>query len=138
MKILPNVERSEALRLLDQEGTLLVLCSLVDNMPYVLAEAAVQLILPFTPFPLYSLQSRPQFTIRNPSLLLTLLQTVVSRRILNVCACTTMKALGVKLNAHVTSFSYLSTPQKSRYHSAVQCVLCVPPMRGTSAHSRRL
>ena len=41
VKILPNVERSEALRLLDQEGTLLVLCSLVDNMPYVLAEAAV-------------------------------------------------------------------------------------------------
>ena len=41
MKILPNVERSEALRLLDQEGTLLVMCSLVDNMPYVLAEAAV-------------------------------------------------------------------------------------------------
>ena len=53
MKILPNVERSEALRLLDQEGTLLVLCSLVDNMPYVLAEAAVQLISPFTPFPLF-------------------------------------------------------------------------------------
>ena len=41
VKILPNVERTEALRLLDQEGTLLVMCSLVDNMPYVLAEAAV-------------------------------------------------------------------------------------------------
>ena len=41
MKILTNVERGEALKLLDEEGTLLVMCSLVDNMPYVLAEAAV-------------------------------------------------------------------------------------------------
>ena len=41
MKILPNMERREALNLLDQEGTLLVISSLVDNMPYVLAEAAV-------------------------------------------------------------------------------------------------
>ena len=39
--IQPNVERSEALKVLAEEGTLLVLCSLVDNMPYVLAEAAV-------------------------------------------------------------------------------------------------
>ena len=42
VKILPNMERGEALKLLDQEGTLLVMCSLVDNMPYVLAEAAVR------------------------------------------------------------------------------------------------
>ena len=41
VKILTNVERGEALKLLDEEGTLLVMCSLVDNMPYVLAEAAV-------------------------------------------------------------------------------------------------
>jgi len=41
VKILPNMERREALKLLDQEGTLLVISSLVDNMPYVLAEAAV-------------------------------------------------------------------------------------------------
>ena len=41
VKILLNVERSEALALLDEEGTLLVMCSLIDNMPYVLAEAAV-------------------------------------------------------------------------------------------------
>ena len=43
VKILLNVERSEALALLDEEGTLLVMCSLIDNMPYVLAEAAVGL-----------------------------------------------------------------------------------------------
>ena len=41
MHIQPNVERNEALKVLAEEGTLLVLCSLVDNMPYVLAEAAV-------------------------------------------------------------------------------------------------
>ena len=41
VKILTNVERGEALKVLDEEGTLLVMCSLVDNMPYVLAEAAV-------------------------------------------------------------------------------------------------
>ena len=39
---MPNVERKEALGVLAQEGTLLVLCSLVDNMPYVLAEAVVR------------------------------------------------------------------------------------------------
>lgn len=38
---MPNVERKEALGVLAAEGTLLVLCSLVDNMPYVLAEAVV-------------------------------------------------------------------------------------------------
>ena len=43
VKILLNVERGEALELLDEEGTLLVMCSLIDNMPYVLAEAAVGL-----------------------------------------------------------------------------------------------
>lgn len=37
-----NVPRSEALKVLNQDGLLLVLCSLVDNMPYVLAEAAVR------------------------------------------------------------------------------------------------
>lgn len=41
--IMANVPRSEALKVLNQEGLLLVLCSLVDNMPYVLAEAAVRL-----------------------------------------------------------------------------------------------
>ena len=40
--IMANVQRSEALKVLNQEGLLLVLCSLVDNMPYVLAEAAVR------------------------------------------------------------------------------------------------
>lgn len=40
--IMANVPRSEALKVLNQEGLLLVLCSLVDNMPYVLAEAAVR------------------------------------------------------------------------------------------------
>ena len=52
VKILLNVERSEALALLDEEGTLLVMCSLIDNMPYVLAEAAVGLrpgLLPGSP-----------------------------------------------------------------------------------------
>ncbi len=39
--IMANVPRSEALKVLNQEGMLLVMCSLVDNMPYVLAEAAV-------------------------------------------------------------------------------------------------
>ncbi|CAL8462880.1 g2414 [Coccomyxa elongata] len=42
--IMANVPRSEALKVLNQEGLLLVLCSLVDNMPYVLAEAAVKQI----------------------------------------------------------------------------------------------
>jgi hypothetical protein len=41
VKIMTNMERGEALRMLDEEGTLLVMCSLVENMPYVLAEAAV-------------------------------------------------------------------------------------------------
>ena len=36
-----NVKRDEALEILSQEGVLLVLCSLIDNMPYVVAEAAV-------------------------------------------------------------------------------------------------
>jgi len=39
--IMANVPRLEALKVISQEGMLLVLCSLVDNMPYVLAEAAV-------------------------------------------------------------------------------------------------
>ena len=56
VKILPNVERSEALRLLDQEGTLLVMCSLVDNMPYVLAEAAVRSHSMTCPIPLFPAQ----------------------------------------------------------------------------------
>ena len=38
-----NAERGEALDILSQPGTMLVLCSLVDNMPYVVAEAAVRL-----------------------------------------------------------------------------------------------
>ena len=36
-----GVKRDEALEILGSEGTLLVLCSLIDNMPYVVAEAAV-------------------------------------------------------------------------------------------------
>ena len=46
-----NVKRDEALEILSQEGVLLVLCSLIDNMPYVVAEAAVSSFLkPFTRF----------------------------------------------------------------------------------------
>ena len=37
-----NADRAEALEVLAAPGTLLVLCSLVDNMPYVVAEAAVR------------------------------------------------------------------------------------------------
>ncbi len=37
-----GAKRDEALEILSSEGTLLVLCSLVDNMPYVVAEAAVR------------------------------------------------------------------------------------------------
>jgi hypothetical protein len=37
-----NVKRDEALDILSKEGMLLVLCSLIDNMPYVVAEAAVR------------------------------------------------------------------------------------------------
>ena len=36
------MERDEALETLSKEGVLLVLCSLIDNMPYVVAEAAVR------------------------------------------------------------------------------------------------
>lgn len=36
-----NTEREEALAILGQEGMLLVLPSYIDNMPYVVAEAAV-------------------------------------------------------------------------------------------------
>ena len=39
-----NVKRDEALDILSQEGVLLVLCSLIDNMPYVVAEAAVRIL----------------------------------------------------------------------------------------------
>ncbi len=37
-----GVKRDEALEILSSKGTLLVLCSLIDNMPYVVAEAAVR------------------------------------------------------------------------------------------------
>ena len=37
-----GVKREEALSILASEGMLLVLCSLIDNMPYVVAEAAVR------------------------------------------------------------------------------------------------
>ena len=37
-----GVKREEALNILASEGMLLVLCSLIDNMPYVVAEAAVR------------------------------------------------------------------------------------------------
>lgn len=36
-----GVKRDEALSILSSDGVLLVLCSLIDNMPYVVAEAAV-------------------------------------------------------------------------------------------------
>ena len=36
-----GASRDEALAILASEGVLLVLCSLIDNMPYVVAEAAV-------------------------------------------------------------------------------------------------
>ena len=39
-----NVKRDEALEILSKEGMLLVLCSLIDNMPYAVAEAAVRLL----------------------------------------------------------------------------------------------
>lgn len=41
-----GVKRDEALEILSSEGTLLVLCSLIDNMPYVVAEAAVSPFIP--------------------------------------------------------------------------------------------
>ena len=36
------MKRDEALSILSSDGVLLVLCSLIDNMPYVVAEAAVR------------------------------------------------------------------------------------------------
>lgn len=39
------MKRDEALQILSKDGMLLVLCSLIDNMPYVVAEAAVRLLL---------------------------------------------------------------------------------------------
>lgn len=44
-----GAKRDEALEILSSEGTLLVLCSLVDNMPYVVAEAAVRRPLTIPP-----------------------------------------------------------------------------------------
>ena len=38
-----GAKRDEALEILSTEGTLLVLCSLIDNMPYVVAEAGVRI-----------------------------------------------------------------------------------------------
>lgn len=37
-----NIKRDEALEIISAKGMLLVLCSMVDNMPYVVAEAAVR------------------------------------------------------------------------------------------------
>ena len=37
-----NVPRDKALEIISREGMLLVLCSYIDNMPYVVAEAAVR------------------------------------------------------------------------------------------------
>ena len=37
-----GASRDEALEILASEGVLLVLCSLIDNMPFVVAEAAVR------------------------------------------------------------------------------------------------
>jgi hypothetical protein len=36
-----NIKREEALNIIGMDGILLVLCSYIDNMPYVVAEAAV-------------------------------------------------------------------------------------------------
>ena len=47
-----NVKRDKALEILSKEGMLLVLCSLIDNMPYVVAEAAVRSSLSLLPFAL--------------------------------------------------------------------------------------
>ena len=44
--LLINIKRDEALDIISAEGMLLVLCSMVDNMPYVVAEAAVRLPKP--------------------------------------------------------------------------------------------
>ena len=44
--LLINIKRDEALDIISAEGMLLVLCSMVDNMPYVVAEAAVKLPFP--------------------------------------------------------------------------------------------
>ncbi len=52
-----GAKRDEALEILSSEGTLLVLCSLVDNMPYVVAEAAVRSL---------SLTPQPCSVLRNP------------------------------------------------------------------------
>lgn len=41
-----NAEREEALKILGEQGMLLVQCSLIDNMPYVVAEAAVRALAP--------------------------------------------------------------------------------------------
>ena len=38
-----NIKRDEALGIISMEGMLLILCSFIDNMPYVVAEAAVSL-----------------------------------------------------------------------------------------------
>ena len=37
-----NIKREEALNIISMEGMLLVLCSGIDNLPYVVAEAAVR------------------------------------------------------------------------------------------------
>lgn len=37
-----GIKREEALGIISMDGILLVLCSYIDNMPYVMAEAAVR------------------------------------------------------------------------------------------------
>lgn len=41
-KVMANIPRAEAMEVITGEGLLLVLCSNLENMPYVLAEAAVK------------------------------------------------------------------------------------------------
>ena len=53
-----NAERITALEVLNAPGTLLVLCSLVENMPYVVAEAIVRaLTLPMKHFCIFPWQT---------------------------------------------------------------------------------
>ncbi|KAK9805857.1 hypothetical protein WJX73_008965 [Symbiochloris irregularis] len=65
--------RDEALDILSSDGVLLVLCSLIDNMPYVVAEAAVKGI-PFLVFDvggtleMFNGKAHPQNVVLEPSL----------------------------------------------------------------------
>ena len=58
--LLMNAPRSEALSVLSMEGMMVVFCSLVENMPYVVAEVPLLLDKPFVenPMPLHALTHR--------------------------------------------------------------------------------